>query len=130
MSAEMPLALQAADLVACRSGAATLSELAVLGKPAVLIPLPPAIGGSPQEVNAEMFARNQAGEVIRDINLSPEVYVNRVTSIIISPASLEAMAQSAWKLAKADATREIVETIVSMARPAVDRTPKREVISI
>jgi UDP-N-acetylglucosamine--N-acetylmuramyl-(pentapeptide) pyrophosphoryl-undecaprenol N-acetylglucosamine transferase len=130
MSAEMPLALQAADLVLCRAGAATLSELALLGKPALLVPLPPAIGGSPQEVNAEMFARNQAGEVISDINLSPEVYANRVMSMISSPASLLAMSEAASKLAKPDAAREIVETIVSMARTTVDRTPKHEVISI
>src|SRR5579884_2598131 len=47
MDAEMPSALQAAELVLCRSGAATLSELAVLSKPSILVPLPPAIGGSP-----------------------------------------------------------------------------------
>jgi UDP-N-acetylglucosamine--N-acetylmuramyl-(pentapeptide) pyrophosphoryl-undecaprenol N-acetylglucosamine transferase len=130
MSAEMPQALQAADLVMCRSGAATLSELALLGKAALLVPLPPAIGGSPQEVNAEMFARNQGGEVILDMHLSPEILVNRVLSIITSPASLLSMSESARKLARPDATREIVQTIVSMARPAVDRTPKHEVISI
>ena len=130
MSAEMPQALQAADLVMCRSGAATLSELVLLGKAALLVPLPPAIGGSPQEVNAEMLARNQGGEVILDMNLSPEILVNRVLSIITSPASLLSMSESARKLARPDATREIVQTIVSMARTTVDRTPKREVISI
>src|SRR6266702_5947232 len=49
LDAQMPLALQASDLVVCRAGAATLSELAVLAKPGILVPLPPAIGGSPQE---------------------------------------------------------------------------------
>lgn len=49
MNEEMPAALQAAGLVLCRSGAATLSELAVLGKPSILVPLPPAIGSSPRK---------------------------------------------------------------------------------
>src|SRR5205085_2852433 len=55
LNEEMPAALQAAELVLCRSGAATLSELAVLSKPSILVPLPPAIGSSPQQANAGMF---------------------------------------------------------------------------
>src|SRR5207245_5660553 len=66
LNEEMPLALQAADVVLCRSGASTLSELAVLGKPSVLVPLPPAIGSSPQEANAESFGHKAAAEVIKD----------------------------------------------------------------
>src|SRR5262249_20066212 len=50
LDAEMPLALAAADVVLCRSGAATLSELAVLGKGSILVPLPPGFGGSPQAI--------------------------------------------------------------------------------
>ena len=46
LNEEMPLAMQAADLVLCRSGASTLTELAILGKPSILVPLPPAIGSS------------------------------------------------------------------------------------
>ncbi len=57
MSEEMPSALQAADLVICRAGAATLSELAFLAKPTILVPLPPAVGKSPQEANATAFAK-------------------------------------------------------------------------
>ena len=60
MSDEMPMALQAAKLVVCRAGAATLSELAVLGKPSILVPLPPGIGGSPQEVNAKVLQQTSS----------------------------------------------------------------------
>src|SRR5260370_40209112 len=64
LNEEMPMALQAADLVLCRSSASTLSELAVLGKPSILVPLPPAIGSSPHKANAAMFGRREAAEVI------------------------------------------------------------------
>lgn len=116
MSAEMPLALQAAELVICRAGASTLSELAALGKPGILVPLPPAIGGSPQEANAAMFAQKRAAEVILDADLKPEILAERVKYIIASPAYLQSMAETAKGMAKPEATQEIVETVVRMAR--------------
>ncbi len=122
MDAEMPLALQAADLVLCRSGASVLSELAVLGKPSVLVPLPPAIGSSPQEANAAMFKREGAAEVIVNNLLKPELLMNRITSILSEPACLLQMSEAAKQLAKPDATRDIVETIVTLTRGIIAKT--------
>jgi len=122
MDAEMPLALQAADLVLCRSGASVLSELAVLGKPSVLVPLPPAIGSSPQEANAAMFKREGAAEVIVNNLLKPELLMNRITSILSEPACLLQMSEAAKQLAKPDATRDIVETIVTLTRGTIAKT--------
>jgi UDP-N-acetylglucosamine--N-acetylmuramyl-(pentapeptide) pyrophosphoryl-undecaprenol N-acetylglucosamine transferase len=116
MDAEMPLALQAAEIVVCRAGAATLSELAVLGKPSILVPLPPALGASPQEVNASMFEHWKAAEVIQNNELKPTQLVNCVKMNISDYAKLNEMAESAKRLAKPGATQEIVETIVGMAR--------------
>ena len=116
MDAEMPLALQAAELVVCRAGAATLSELAVLGKPSILVPLPPALGASPQEANAAMFKHWQAAEVIYNNELKPALLVDRVKSDILDYVKLNAMGEAARRLAKPDATQEIVETIVSMTQ--------------
>ncbi len=131
MDAEMPVALQAADLVLCRSGASVLSELAVLGKPSILVPLPPAIGSSPQEANAAMFQREGVAEVIVDNLLKPELLVNRVTSILSQPARLQEMSEAATKLAKPNATQAIVEAIVTIAKGTVAKTPSTyEVTSI
>ena len=128
MDAEMPLALQAAELVICRAGAATLSELAVLGKPSILVPLPPALGGSPQETNAAMFERAQAAVVVRNDDLNPESLVERVKNNITSYVKLQAMEEAVGKLARPTATQDIVEAVVKMARGV--KEPKREVISI
>jgi len=130
MDVEMPLALRAADLVLCRSGASVLSELAVLGKPSILVPLPPAIGSSPQEANAAMFERRQAAEVIVNDILKPELIVERVTSIVTSPARLITMANNVSQLAKPAATQEIVDTIVQMVKGPIEKAPKYEVTSI
>ncbi len=116
MDAEMPLALQAAEIVVCRAGAATLSELAVLGKPSILVPLPPALGASPQEANASMFEHWQAAEVIRNNELKPARLVERVKINIYDYVKLNKMAEAAKRLAKPDATQKIVETIVEMAQ--------------
>ncbi len=116
LNEEMPLALQAADLVLCRSGASTLSELAALGKPSILVPLPPAIGSSPQEANAEMFGRNQAARVMKDGDLKPQVLVENVTSILASSTLLEAMSNAASSFAKPQATQEIAAEIVKIAK--------------
>jgi len=116
LNEEMPLALQAAELVLCRSGASTLSELAVLGKPSILVPLPPAIGSSPQEANAEMFERRAAAEVIKDQDLRPEELVKRLKQVLSSSSRLEAMAEASRSFAKPQATQEITEELVKIAR--------------
>jgi len=116
MDAEMPTALQAADVVLCRAGAATLSELAVLGKASILVPLPPAIGNSPQEANADMFGRKQAAQVIRNADLEPQILVERVIAIITSNTLLQSMAHAALALAKPQATQEVAAIIAQMTK--------------
>ncbi len=124
LNAEMPAALQAATIVLCRSGAATLSELAVLGKPSILVPLPPAIGSSPQEANAAMFGREKAAEVILDADLKREILVERVIAIITSSALLQSMAEAATTFAKPDATQDIAAEVVKMAQATKTKQAK------
>src|SRR2546425_1200528 len=83
--------------------ASTLTELAILGKPSILVPLPPAIGSSPQEANAAMFGRKQAALVILNDDLKPEILVERVKSILTSSTLLEAMSQAVSEFAKPEA---------------------------
>lgn len=121
LNEEMPAALQAADLVLCRSGASTLCELATLGKPGLLVPLPPAIGKSPQEANAQMFERRRAGLVIKNADLEPRLLAERVHYIMASPELLAAMMEASRSLAKPQATQEIVDELIKIARIKVAR---------
>jgi UDP-N-acetylglucosamine--N-acetylmuramyl-(pentapeptide) pyrophosphoryl-undecaprenol N-acetylglucosamine transferase len=116
LNAEMPLALQAADLVLCRSGASTLTELAILSKPSVLVPLSPAVGGPAQQENAAMFERKSAAIVISDDELQPDVLVERVLALIASQAQIAAMAQAASTFAKPDATQDITRELARIAK--------------
>src|SRR5258706_6376093 len=130
LNAEMPAAIQAAELVLCRSGAATLSELAVLGKTSLLVPLPPAIGSSPQEANAERFGGGAAAQVIRDADLEPEVLVKRVISILSSKALLASMSEATRAFAKPDATQDIVAEVMRIARQRSVKQHNHEGVSI
>lgn len=116
---EMPAALQAADLVLCRAGASTLSELATLGKPGLLVPLPPAIGSSPQEANAAMFERKRAGLVIKNANLEPKLLAKQVKYIMTSPELLASMMEAASSLAHPQATQAIGDELIKIARVKV-----------
>ena len=132
LNEEMPVALQAAELVLCRSGAATLSELAVLSKPCLLVPLPPAIGSSPQEANAGMFGRSGAAQVIKDTDLKRELLVDRVKSIFTSNTLLQSMAEAVRTFARPDATQDIVAEVMRIAsmKSAKTHGQKHEVVSI
>ncbi|GHO69552.1 undecaprenyldiphospho-muramoylpentapeptide beta-N- acetylglucosaminyltransferase [Ktedonobacter sp. SOSP1-52] len=130
MSEEMPLAMQAAQMVVCRSGASTLSELALLGKPGILVPLPPAIGASPQEANAAMFGRLQAAEVIANDALTPEQLSERVVHALTTPTYVETMTKNISALGRPEATQAIAETIVEMATAKGGKIAKREVVNI
>jgi UDP-N-acetylglucosamine--N-acetylmuramyl-(pentapeptide) pyrophosphoryl-undecaprenol N-acetylglucosamine transferase len=130
MSEEMPLALQAAEIVLCRSGAATLSELAVLQKPSILVPLPASMGSSPQEANAATLAGKQAAEVIHNADLQTDVLIERVNALLSLPVRLQQMQTAIGEFAKPEATKAIIETIITMAKNgAVTKTPEHEVLS-
>ena len=126
LNEEMPAALQASTIVLCRAGAATLSELAVLGKPSILVPLPPAIGSSPQEVNAAMLGRKEAAYVIKDIDLKREIIVERIKNSISSTQELAAMAEAALTFAMPDATSAIAAEVAKIANMRAAKVTRHE----
>jgi UDP-N-acetylglucosamine--N-acetylmuramyl-(pentapeptide) pyrophosphoryl-undecaprenol N-acetylglucosamine transferase len=116
LSEEMPIALRAAEIVICRAGAATLSELAVLEKPSILVPLPPALGSSPQELNAQTFVKAQAADVVRNDDLTPELLQERVQALLQTPGLLEQMGQALQQFARPTATQDIAAAVAMLAR--------------
>jgi UDP-N-acetylglucosamine--N-acetylmuramyl-(pentapeptide) pyrophosphoryl-undecaprenol N-acetylglucosamine transferase len=115
LSAEMPAALAASDVVLCRSGAATLAELAVMGRPSLLIPLPPGFTGSPQQVNAEMFVRAGAAEMTLDKDLTPDQLCARLFPLLGDPARYEAMGEAARRFAHPEAAAKLADSVAWLA---------------
>ncbi len=116
LDTEMPLALAAADVVLCRSGAATLSELAALGKGSILVPLPPGFGGSPQAVNAAMFVRRGAARVISDANLTPDTLSAQLLPLLQNQEQLNALGAAARSLARPNAAADLAALVASLAK--------------
>ncbi|MEK7479265.1 MAG: UDP-N-acetylglucosamine--N-acetylmuramyl-(pentapeptide) pyrophosphoryl-undecaprenol N-acetylglucosamine transferase, partial [Patescibacteria group bacterium] len=101
---DMKIALNAADIVLTRSGS-FIHELALFGKPAILIPLADAANDH-QRANAYEYAGKGAALVIEEENFSSHVFLNEVQKLL-EPKRAEAMAQAARALVRLDATEVV-----------------------
>lgn len=105
--ADMAAAYAWADLVVCRAGALTISELAAAGRPAVLIPLPHAIDDH-QSANAGFLVRQKAALMLPQHSLSPASLAEQLTILFTQPETLQAMAENARRQATPNATVDVV----------------------
>ena len=102
------------DLVVCRAGATSLSELAVAGKPAVLIPFPHATDDH-QTGNARSLVDAGAAELLPQTDLSPQVLTDRVRTLAGDPAVLSSMTRAMRGAARPDAAAHIYRSLVKLA---------------
>jgi UDP-N-acetylglucosamine--N-acetylmuramyl-(pentapeptide) pyrophosphoryl-undecaprenol N-acetylglucosamine transferase len=112
---KMDEAYARADLVICRAGAATIAELTVFGKPAVLIPYPYAAYDH-QRLNAEALVERGAAEMILDRELDGEKLAARVRAFYRDRARLAAMAEAARKLGRPEAATKIVDECYALVQ--------------
>jgi UDP-N-acetylglucosamine--N-acetylmuramyl-(pentapeptide) pyrophosphoryl-undecaprenol N-acetylglucosamine transferase len=106
----MDLAYAAADLVSCRAGALSISELQLLGKPAILIPSP-NVAGDHQTANALAVERTGAAVVVRD-NQQVEQLPAVLSELLAAPAKLQSMAVSARALGRPNSAQQIASIIL------------------
>jgi len=106
----------AASLVVGRAGAGTVTELAALGLPAILVPLPGARGDE-QTANARVLADAGAALLLPEAELSANRLVREVTGLLAEPARLSVMAARARALATPDAAARLVDLVLRLARP-------------
>ncbi len=105
--------LQRANLAISRAGAGTLTELAIAGTPAVLIPFPFAAEDH-QTFNAEVFAQAKAALVYRQQTLTPNILREDVLSLIKNTEKLDQMANATRALAVLDSSEQLA-TLISGA---------------
>ncbi|NNF96063.1 MAG: UDP-N-acetylglucosamine--N-acetylmuramyl-(pentapeptide) pyrophosphoryl-undecaprenol N-acetylglucosamine transferase, partial [Halobacteria archaeon] len=112
--ADMAEAYGWADLVICRAGALTISELAAAGVGAILVPYPHAVDDH-QTRNALYLTEAGAARLILQSELTPEVLANVLRDLLSGGREgLVKMAAAARRLAKPRATRQVAETCLEV----------------
>ncbi|MBN9057432.1 MAG: UDP-N-acetylglucosamine--N-acetylmuramyl-(pentapeptide) pyrophosphoryl-undecaprenol N-acetylglucosamine transferase, partial [Rhizobiales bacterium] len=104
----------AADLVISRSGASTVSEISVIGRPALLVPYPHALDHD-QAANAAALAAAGGAKVIVQSELSTERLAGIVSRAMRDPSGMAAMAANARKAGKPDAARLLASMVEAIA---------------
>jgi UDP-N-acetylglucosamine--N-acetylmuramyl-(pentapeptide) pyrophosphoryl-undecaprenol N-acetylglucosamine transferase len=111
---DMPARIAAAQLVVCRSGASSCAELAVVGRPSILVPLPHALDQD-QRANAEVLARAGGAWLINQSELSPARLADELTSALANPGKLAAAAEAAQTQGRPDAAERLADLVENMA---------------
>ncbi|MBI2717521.1 MAG: undecaprenyldiphospho-muramoylpentapeptide beta-N-acetylglucosaminyltransferase [Rhizobiales bacterium] len=111
---DMPQRIAAAHLVFCRAGASTIAELGVIGRPAVMVPLPHAIDND-QLRNAESFAAAGAGWVRPQASLEPREFAAFLTRLTGEEQELRRAAAAALGHGKPDAARRLADLTEQLA---------------
>ena len=114
--------LVAAHLVIARSGASTVAELAVVGRPAILVPLPGAIDDH-QSANARALAAAGGAWLAPQPQFTPAFLGERLSELLADPIGLTAAAVAARSQARADAAARLADLVeMRMTVPAGERT--------
>ena len=103
--------LAAADLVVCRAGAATMGELCMLGRPALLVPSP-FVAENHQEKNARALEKAGGCRVLLEKDASPQKLYDEIQLMLSDRDRLRQMGQAATSLAAHDASEKIYRELL------------------
>lgn len=107
--ADMAVAYCAADLVVARAGAGTISELELLGKPAILVPSP-NVAEDHQRHNAEALASRGAADMVLDADAAAHLW-KEIDTLVCNPDALALMSQNIRAMALPGSDGKIVDMI-------------------
>ncbi len=97
-----------ADVVICRAGALTVSELAMAGTPAIFVPLPHAVDDH-QTKNALYLVESDAAKLLPQAKLTNESVTKLITELFERPATLADMAKASLNAANSDASLKVAK---------------------
>lgn len=112
---DMAARLRAAHLVIGRSGAGSVCEFAVAGKPAILVPLAIALDDD-QGQNAKVMADAGGAEVAREHQLTTDSMAKALETLLSNPDRLARMAAGARSIAKPDAAERLADLVEQVAK--------------
>ncbi len=106
------LAFACADLIICRSGAGTVSELTALGLPAVYVPLP--IGNGEQRFNAQPVVDAKGGLMVTDREFTADWVKRHVLKLLSEPQTLAEYGRNAWEYGIRDAAEVMADRVLAL----------------
>ena len=109
--ADLPARIAGSHLVIGRAGASTVSELAVIGRPSILVPFPHALDQD-QAANAALLAANGAAQVVPQTEFTPERLAGILRQALADPAGLVKAAQAAKAAGVADAAERLADLVM------------------
>jgi UDP-N-acetylglucosamine--N-acetylmuramyl-(pentapeptide) pyrophosphoryl-undecaprenol N-acetylglucosamine transferase len=111
---DLPARLAANHLVVSRSGAGTVAELAAIGRPSILVPLPGAID---QDQFANAGVLSDAGGALRIVQseFTPDRLATEISALATDPAKLAGMAEAARKAGRLDAAERLADLVMKVA---------------
>ena len=108
---DLPARIAAAHLVVSRSGASTVAELAAIGRPAILVPLPHALDQD-QAANARVLQRAGGALRLKQVDFTPDRLAAEISTLASAPEKLVAMAQAARSQGAIDAAQRLADLVV------------------
>jgi len=114
----IPLILAAADIVVCRAGASTLTEVAVRGLPAVIVPYPQSAENH-QVKNARTWESESAGYCIEEKDLTPESLAEKLSILISDESKRKQLGESARKFGNPDSALVIAQKLSEILKNRV-----------
>jgi UDP-N-acetylglucosamine--N-acetylmuramyl-(pentapeptide) pyrophosphoryl-undecaprenol N-acetylglucosamine transferase len=111
---DLPDRIAGAQLVLSRSGASTVSELSVIGRPSILVPLPGALDQD-QANNAKVLAEAGGAWLVPQAELMPGALADRLTALLCTPTPLAGMAEAARGQGRADAVARLADLVEAVA---------------
>ncbi len=115
--ADLPRRMAASHLVLSRSGASTVAELAAIGRPSILVPLPHALDQD-QRANAGMLERVGGAIMMEQPGFTPDRVAAEIARLAADPARLAAMAASARSQGILDAADRLADLVLKVAKIA------------
>ncbi len=114
---DLPARIAAGHLVISRSGASTVAELAAIGRPAILVPLPHALDQD-QAANASVLERAGGALCLRQDDFTPDRLAAEITALATEPQKLVAMAAAARSQGAPDAAERLADLVMKVAGSA------------
>jgi UDP-N-acetylglucosamine:LPS N-acetylglucosamine transferase len=112
---DMPLVMAAADVVLCRAGASTISELTAIAKPSILVPSP-NVTANHQEKNARVLSERGAAVLLLERECSDETLYETAVALLCDRGRRKDMSRALTEMGTPDAGEQIFQTLVGLMK--------------